>query len=47
MMHRNDVIFTTYETLRADWQGQRLLHSKPWLRVILDEGQDVHLLLWY
>ena len=37
----NDVVFTTYETLRSDWQGRRLLHGKPWLRVILDEGKSV------
>ncbi len=47
MMHQNDIVFTTYETLRSDWQGQRLLYSKPWLRVILDEGQSVHPLLRY
>ncbi|KAH6635023.1 SNF2 family N-terminal domain-containing protein [Chaetomium sp. MPI-SDFR-AT-0129] len=41
MMHRRDVVFTTYETLRSDWQGQRLLYSKPWLRVILDEAHHI------
>lgn len=39
MMHQNDVVFTTYQTLRSDWQGKRLLHQKSWLRVILDEGE--------
>lgn len=37
-----DIIITTYETVRSDFaapDGTRPLHSRPWLRIVLDEGK--------
>ncbi|KAF3059266.1 putative SWI/SNF-related matrix-associated actin-dependent regulator of chromatin subfamily A member 3-like 1 [Daldinia childiae] len=39
-----DVVVTTYETLRSEWEaseGIRPLFSWKWLRVILDEGEQI------
>jgi SNF2 family DNA or RNA helicase len=35
-----DIIITTYETLRAEWLKKGPLYSKPWYRLVLDEGQS-------
>lgn len=35
-----DVVFTTYQTLRSDYSADQCLYSKPWTRVVLDEGES-------
>jgi SNF2 family DNA or RNA helicase len=34
-----DVVMTTYETLRSEWENNGPLVSSRWLRVVLDEGR--------
>ena len=41
----HDVILTTYETLRSDWQADGALYSTKWYRVVLDEGRPLILYL--
>lgn len=33
-----DILLTTYETLRLDWNIEGPLFSFEWFRVVLDEG---------
>lgn len=35
----NDIVLTTYETVRSDWAANGPLYSEKWYRVVLDEGQ--------
>jgi SNF2 family DNA or RNA helicase len=40
----NDIVLTTYDTLRSEWTSSstnsvRFSHSEGWARVILDEGE--------
>ncbi|KAK4198874.1 SNF2 family N-terminal domain-containing protein [Triangularia verruculosa] len=36
-----DILFTTYETVRSDSRSQRLLSSRSWRRVVLDEAHRI------
>ncbi|KAK3378717.1 SNF2 family N-terminal domain-containing protein [Lasiosphaeria ovina] len=36
-----DVVITTYETLRFDWEAKGPLFTQPWLRVVLDEAHHI------
>lgn len=35
---QNDIVLTTYETLRQDWMAKGLLFRQKWYRIVLDEG---------
>lgn len=37
-LHNNDVVLTTYDTLRSDWATYGPLYACSWARIILDEG---------
>lgn len=37
-LHNNDIVLTTYDTLRTDWLNQGPLYNGTWARVVLDEG---------
>ena len=37
-LHNNDIVLTTYDTLRSDWATNGPLYSRPWARIVLDEG---------
>jgi len=39
MFKSNDIILTTYETLRSEWLTNGALYSEKWYRLVLDEGQ--------
>jgi SNF2 family DNA or RNA helicase len=39
-LHEYDVVLTTYDTLRSDWENEGALLSVKWLRVVLDEGES-------
>ncbi len=41
----NDIVLTTYETLRLDWVATGPLYSGTWRRVVLDEG-NYHTVLY-
>ncbi|KAF5617713.1 hypothetical protein F25303_13211 [Fusarium sp. NRRL 25303] len=34
----NDIVLTTYQTLRSEWTNTGPLFREPWFRVVLDEG---------
>lgn len=38
-LKNSDLILTTYETLRSDWEANGALYSTEWYRIVLDEGQ--------
>ncbi|KAI1039961.1 hypothetical protein LB505_006019 [Fusarium chuoi] len=35
----NDIVMTTYQTLRSEWTNKGPLFTEQWIRVVLDEGQ--------
>ncbi|KAF2792116.1 hypothetical protein K505DRAFT_408838 [Melanomma pulvis-pyrius CBS 109.77] len=37
----NDIIITTYETLRSDWIASGPLYSEKWHRLVLDEAHHI------
>lgn len=37
-LHDNDIVLTTYDTLRTDWSNHGPLYTCTWARVVLDEG---------
>jgi len=37
--HDEDVVLTTYDTLRVDWTADGPLYARVWGRVVLDEGK--------
>lgn len=37
-LQNNDIVLTTYDTLRMDWSNHGPLYSCAWARVVLDEG---------
>ncbi|KAL9621923.1 MAG: hypothetical protein Q9160_003744 [Pyrenula sp. 1 TL-2023] len=39
--NKNDIILTTYGTLRADWVTKGPLRSKEWYRFVLDEAHHI------
>ena len=36
----NDIVLTTYETLRSEWAANGAIYSENWYRIILDEGEE-------
>ncbi|KAG8164282.1 hypothetical protein KVR01_006200 [Diaporthe batatas] len=40
-LHSFDVVLTTYDTLRSDWNVNGPLYARPWARVILDEAHRI------
>jgi hypothetical protein len=39
-LHDFDVVITTYDTLRSDWDTSGPLYTRTWARIILDEGES-------
>lgn len=40
-LENNDIVLTTYETLRSEWTAKGgALFSEKWSRLVLDEGQE-------
>lgn len=39
----NDIVLTTYQTLRSEWTNKGPLFTEQWFRVVLDEGQYCYL----
>ncbi|KAF5544675.1 helicase-like transcription factor [Fusarium mexicanum] len=37
----NDIVLTTYQTLRSDWANKGPLFAEQWFRVVLDEGTPI------
>ncbi|KAF5674657.1 helicase-like transcription factor [Fusarium circinatum] len=45
----NDIVLTTYQTLRSEWINKGPLYTEQWFRVVLDEGEYWYLitsLIW-
>ncbi|CAJ0553138.1 Ff.00g116500.m01.CDS01 [Fusarium sp. VM40] len=40
---KNDIVLTTYQTLRSEWTNKGPLFTAQWFRVVLDEGQYCYL----
>ena len=45
LLQDNDIILTTYETVRSAWRDERALHTTNWHRLVLDEGKSRRMLI--
>ncbi|RGP72614.1 hypothetical protein FLONG3_6622 [Fusarium longipes] len=37
----NDIVLTTYQTLRSEWTNEGPLFERKWFRIVLDEGTPI------
>lgn len=42
-----DIVLSTYDILRRDWQAEGPLYGQEWYRVVLDEGSEPLLIPLY
>ncbi|RBR14509.1 hypothetical protein FVER53590_03350 [Fusarium verticillioides] len=40
-LRNNDIVLTTYQTLRSDWANKGPLFTEQWFRVVLDEAHRI------